>query len=397
MNEYKTAKPLILMTKPVGAQCNMKCSYCYYLEKESLQHGSTRVMDDVTLDIFIKKYIEAQNGGFAHFIWHGGESFMPGVDFYQKVVDLQSKYANEIEVINSIQTNGTLIDENWCRFLKDNNWLVGVSIDGPQTIHDTYRRNKSGDGTFSKVMKGIELLSRYGIEWNAMAVVNNLNVVKPDEFYDFFCQIGCRYLQFTPVVERITDSGRLASYNQSGILTAESVTPEHWGEFLCRVFDRWVCKDVGRIFVQLFDATLASWLGEAPGLCSMSAVCGHAGVMERNGDIYSCDHFVFPDYRLGNIHKDSLSEIMNGASQSQFANMKTGSLSSKCRQCGFLFACYGECPKNRFVIDSGERQNFLCEGYKKYFVHVKPYMEFMATEYLSNRAPANVMKWYESL
>jgi len=351
------------------------------------------LMSDRVLERFIKSYIEAQTGPWVQFTWHGGEAMMLPLDFYRKVIELQNCYADGRNIANSIQTNGTLLTDEWCQFLKQNNWLVGISIDGPKEIHDVFRKDASGRGSFDRVMAGIRLLQKHGVEWNAMAVVNNLNVKQPDEFYTFFKQIGCQYLQFTPIVERYTASGMLASTAQDGEISAQSVTAEEWGEFLCRIFDIWVRNDVGKTFVQLFDATLANWLGVMPGLCTMGQQCGHAGVIEHNGDVYSCDHFVFPQYRIGNILTHTVTEMMAGAGQNEFSRRKTDGLSTRCWKCEFLFACHGECPKNRFVkTDKGVLpQNYLCEGYRRFFSHVKPYMYFMAFEYRAQRSPANVM------
>ena len=390
--------PLYLMAKPVGAACNLRCSYCYYLEKSALA-GSRRgpTMSPEVLEHFVKSYIEAQTGPAVQFMWHGGEAMMPGLDFYRHVVELQNHYGGGRRIDNSIQTNGTLLTDEWCRFLKENGWLVGVSIDGPKDVHDSFRTDASGRGSFDRVMEGIRLIQAHGVEWNALAVVNSLNVGRPEEFYDFFKTIGCRYLQFTPVVERLTESGRLASADEEGgLVTPQSITPEAWGDFLCRVFDRWVRADVGRMFVQLFDATLANWLGEMPGLCTMGSLCGHAGVMELNGDVYSCDHFVFPQYRIGNIMTHTVAEMMTGPAQTEFGRRKTEGLSARCRACEFLFACHGECPKNRFVRTGADDRphNYLCEGYRRFFAHAAPYMDFMAGEYRHRRSPANVMKLF---
>lgn len=390
--------PLYLMAKPVGAACNLRCSYCYYLEKSELagsRPGPT--MSPEVLERFIKSYIEAQTGPAVQFMWHGGEAMMAGLDFYRRVVEMQNQYAGGRRIDNSIQTNGTLITDEWCRFLKENGWLVGVSIDGPKDVHDSFRTDASGCGSFDRVMEGIRLMQAHGVEWNALAVVNSLNVGRPEEFYDFFKFIGCRYLQFTPVVERLTALGRLASADDDdGLVTPQSVSPEAWGEFLCRVFDRWVRADVGRMFVQLFDATLANWLGEMPGLCTMGSLCGHAGVVELNGDVYSCDHFVFPQYRIGNIMTNSVAEMMTGPAQTEFGRRKTDGLCRRCHACEFLFACHGECPKNRFVRTRADDKphNYLCEGYRRFFAHAAPYMDFMADEYRHRRSPANVMKLF---
>jgi uncharacterized protein len=275
-----------------------------------------------------------------------------------------------------------------------------VSIDGPQEFHDEYRRTKQGLPSFAKVMHGIHLLNDYGVEWNAMAVVNDFNSEYPLDFYNFFKSIGTHYIQFSPIVERIfshNDGRHLASL--SDLYNCEmadfSVTPECWGSFLCALFDEWVRNDVGEYYVQLFDATLANWVGEQPGICTLAKNCGHAGVMEYNGDVYSCDHFVFPEYKLGNIKTSTLTEMLYSDRQQVFGRDKQERLPNKCRECEFLFACNGECPKNRFIRTAeGELGlNYLCDGYYSYFKHVSPYMDFMKNELLNQRPPANVMEW----
>lgn len=394
------ARPLYIMTKPVGAICNLACDYCYYLEKSKLyQESPKHIMSDELLEKFIKEYIESQTMPQVLFTWHGGETLMRPLSFYQKAMELQRKYARGRTIDNCIQTNGTLLNDEWCRFFHDNNWLVGVSIDGPQEFHDEYRKNKQGKPSFMKVMQGINLLNKHRVEWNALAVVNDFNADYPLDFYHFFKEIGCRYIQFTPIVERIFrhDDGRHLATVEEGDnekLADFSVTPEQWGNFLCTIFDEWVKNDVGEYFIQLFDATLANWVGEQPGVCSLAKTCGHAGVMEFNGDVYSCDHFVFPQYKLGNIYSKTLVEMMYSDKQQQFGRNKFDSLPSQCKECQYLFACNGECPKNRFCkTASGEPGlNYLCKGYYQYFDHVAPYMDFMKKELLAERAPANIME-----
>lgn len=394
------ARPLYIMTKPVGAICNLACDYCYYLEKSKLyQESPKHIMSDELLEKFIKEYIESQTMPQVLFTWHGGETLMRPLSFYQKAMELQRKYARGRTIDNCIQTNGTLLNDEWCRFFHDNNWLVGVSIDGPQEFHDEYRKNKQGKPSFMKVMQGINLLNKHRVEWNALAVVNDFNADYPLDFYHFFKEIGCRYIQFTPIVERIFrhDDGRHLAAVEEGNnekLADFSVTPEQWGNFLCTIFDEWVKNDVGKYFIQLFDATLANWVGEQPGVCSLAKTCGHAGVMEFNGDVYSCDHFVFPQYKLGNIYSKTLVEMMYSDKQQQFGRNKFDSLPSQCKECQYLFACNGECPKNRFCkTASGEPGlNYLCKGYYQYFDHVAPYMDFMKKELLAERAPANIME-----
>ena len=394
------AKPLYIMAKPAGSLCNLACKYCYYLEKSNLyQDNPKHIMSDELLEKFIKEYIEAQTMPQVLFTWHGGETLMRPISFYEKVISLQQKYARGRTVDNCIQTNGTLLTDDWCRFFHDNNWLVGISIDGPQEFHDEYRKNKQGKPSFVKVMQGISLLNKHHVEWNALAVVNDYNADYPLEFYHFFKQIGCRYIQFAPIVERIlphSDGRHLAAVNEGTEegLADFSITPEQWGNFLCTIFDEWVREDVGEYFIQLFDATLASWVGSQPGICTLAKTCGHAGVMEFNGDVYSCDHFVFPEYKLGNIYTHSLVEMMYSERQLRFGKNKFDSLPSQCKECEFLFACNGECPKNRFMkTASGEPGlNYLCKGYFQFFKHVAPYMDYMKKELLAQRPPANVME-----
>lgn len=394
------SKPLYVMTKPVGAICNLACKYCYYLEKTNLYKENTSkfVMSDSLLEKFIEEYINSQTMPQVLFTWHGGETLMRPLSFYQKVVELQKKYANGRTIDNCIQTNGTLLNDEWCEFFRDNHWLVGISIDGPQEFHDEYRKNKQGKPSFMKVMQGIHLLNKHQVEWNAMAVVNDYNADYPLEFYHFFKELGCHYIQFTPIVERIhphADGRHLAHVLQKEEKRADfSVSPEQWGNFLCTIFDEWVKNDVGEYFIQIFDATLANWMGAQPGVCTMAPTCGHAGVMEFNGDVYSCDHFVFPEFKLGNIYEKSLIEMMYSEKQIQFGQQKKDSLPNKCKECKYLFACNGECPKNRFLTteDGEPGLNYLCKGYYQFFDHVAPYMDFMKKELLAERPPANVMK-----
>ena len=393
------ARPLYVMLKPAGAHCNLACDYCYYTEKLKLyQNSSNHVMSDALLEKFIKEYIESQMTKEVLFTWHGGETFMRPLAFYQRAVELQQRYAWGRQIDNCIQTNGTMITDEWCRFLHDNHWFVGVSIDGPQEFHDEYRRNRMGAPSFVKVMRGIDLLNKYQVEWNAMAVVNDFNADYPLDFYHFFKQIGCHYIQFTPIVERISthpDGRHLAAVEEQTTRLADfSVSPEQWGRFTCAIFDEWVREDVGEYFIQLFDSTLANWMGEQPGVCSLAKTCGHAGVMEYNGDVYACDHFVFPQYKLGNISSNTLVEMMYSEKQQRFGQAKHDTLPQQCRQCQFLFACNGECPKNRFCkTKNGELGlNYLCEGYYRFFQHVVPYMDFMKNELLAQRPPANIMQ-----
>lgn len=394
------AKPLYVMLKPAGAHCNLACKYCYYLEKNKLYPTAQRhLMSDEILEQFTREYIEAQTMSQVLFTWHGGEPLLRSIDFYRKALSLQQKYAGGRRIDNVIQTNGTLLTDEWCEFFAQNHWLVGISIDGPQPDHDHYRLTAAGKPSWKKVMQGIKLLKKHGVEWNAMAVVNAYNANHPLEFYRFFKENGCQFLQFTPIVERLTrheDGRTLASLADKDeiSLSEASVAPEQWGYFLCAIFDEWVRKDVGKIFVENFDCTLANWMGVSPGICAYSKECGHAGVMEHNGDVYSCDHFVFPEYKLGNIRDHSLIDMLYGEQQQEFSRLKHSSLPRQCKECDMEFACHGECPKNRFMKDKygDSGLNYLCPGYYHYYQHVAPYMDYMKQELMSQRPPSNIMK-----
>ena len=394
---FPFSRPLYVMLKPAGARCNLRCSYCYYLEKAALYERQEQQLSDQLLETFTRQYIEAQTMPQVLFTWHGGEPLLRPLSFYRRALDLQRRYARGRQIDNCLQTNGLLLTDEWCEFLAANRFLVGLSIDGPQPLHDHYRRDAQGAPTFERVVRAASLLNKHGVEWNAMAVVTSLTAQQPSEFYQFFKALGCQYLQFTPVVERrCTRSDGLSLADGStpgGTLTPESVTPDAWGHFLCTVYDEWVRHDVGRLFVQLFDAVLANWVGVPPGVCSLSASCGHAAVMEWNGDVYSCDHFVFPNYRLGNILQQSLTELLYSQRQQAFAATKVSGLPRQCRECRFLRLCNGECPRNRFVADSYGQPglNYLCAGYRRFFAHVAPDMAFMARELAAGRPPANIM------
>lgn len=393
------SKPLYVLAKPVGASCNLRCKYCYYLEKSHLyRNAPARIMSDELLERFVQEYIQAQTMSQVLFTWHGGEPLMRPLSFYKKAVALQERYAFGRQIDNTIQTNGTLLTDEWCEFFKEHNWLVGISIDGPQEFHDEYRRTASDKPSWQKVMRGIRLLRKHGVEWNAMAVVNDFNAGYPLEFYHFFKEMGAKYIQFAPVVERMaahSDGRHLATLVDQECPVADfSVSPAQWGDFLCAIFDEWVRHDVGQTYVEIFDCTLANWVGERPGICVYAKECGHAGVMEFNGDVYSCDHFVFPEYKLGNIRDRTLVEMLYGEQQRQFSCLKHASLPKQCKECEWEFACHGECPKNRFVNDryGNPGLNYLCSGYRHFYEHVAPYMDFMKKEFMNQRPPANVME-----
>lgn len=393
--------PIYVMSKPVGPLCNMDCAYCYYLEKSELYKGRKGYkMSEELLEKFTDAYIHCQTAPFVQFTWHGGEALLRGIDFYRKALKFQQKYGRGREISNCIQTNGLLLNDEWCRFFKENNFLVGISIDGPEELHDRYRKDCGGHGTFARVMKGIELLHKHEVDFNTLSVVNDYNVRYPLEIYRFFKDIGSQYMQFSPIVERLgsrEDGLELLTAADNPIdseLAAWSVDPIAYGDFYIEIFDEWVQHDVGRYFVQMFDATLAGMVGEQPGVCIYGKTCGHALAMEHNGDVYACDHFVYPEYFRGNIQRKSLVSITLSEEQKRFGNQKQTLLPTQCRKCRFLHLCNGECPKNRIsVTNDGESGlNYLCSGLQKYYAHVWPYMEFMAEELRNKRAPANIMQ-----
>ena len=402
------AKPVAfnVMLKPIGPVCNLDCTYCYYLEKKNIYKGKKNSdfrMPDNVLEKYIKEYIDSQQVPVVSFIWQGGEPTLLGIDYYRKIVELQKKYAGNKRVENSFQTNATLLDDEWCKFFKENNFLIGVSIDGSANLHDYHRTYKDGDRpSHQKVMEGIKLLKRHGVEFNTLTVVNKYNSYYPLEVYNFLKSIGSTYIQFIPIVERVTDepdpeSVNLIppSYKGNAHVTEWSVEPLQYGKFLTTIFDEWVRNDVGRFFVQLFDVTLANWVGERPGLCVFGETCGDALVMEHNGDIYSCDHFVYEDYYLGNIMERSMVGMVTSLEQIKFGSNKRDLLPGYCMECDYRFACHGECPKHRFMKtpEGEDGLNYLCPAYKIFFEHVHPYMQYMGDELKKKRPPANVMNW----
>lgn len=377
------AKPLYVMLKPIGSVCNLRCSYCYYLEKKELYPEDKRfTMSDQLLEKFTEEYINSQTTAEVQFTWHGGETLMRNIDFYKKALEFQKKYARGRRIDNALQTNGTLLNDEWCRFFKENNFLIGISVDGPQHCHDKYRKTYDKRPSFYSVMKGLELLKKHDVQFNIMGVVNDYNVDYPLEMYNFYKSIGAQFIQFSPIVERI--DGEFAPWN---------VPADKWGDFLIAMFDEWVKQDVGQTFVQIFDSALANWVGVEPGLCVYAKHCGHAGVMEFNGDVYACDHFVYPEYKIGNIHNTSLMDLMYSPKQLRFGTDKYDSQPRQCKACKYQFACRGECPKNRIIKtkDGEEGLNYLCEGYYKFFDHIAPYMDYMKNELANQRPPSNVM------
>jgi len=385
--ENFTTDPYHIMTKPVGAICNMDCAYCFYLEKEGLypETSDFRMRDDV-LHRYIEQYI-AQPGDQVTFTWQGGEPTLLGVEFFRKAVELQRRFNSQgKEIRNTLQTNGILLDEEWAEFFWEHNFLIGLSIDGPDHVHNKYRPFKGGQESFDAVKRGMEILSEHGVEYNLLGCVNEYSSRFPIAIYDFYLEnSGTKYWQFIPIVERDLST-------PSGV-SSESVAPDMYGDFLITLFNRWVRNDIGRVSIQIIDTAFRVYLGMKAGLCIFEETCGNALAIEHNGDLYSCDHFVEPGHRLGNVMETSLSEMVGSPQQRQFGRVKSGTLPEYCQQCKVRFLCNGGCPKNRFseTPDGEDGLNYLCAGYKKFFQYIDPYMRYLARAYQSGRTTAEMM------
>ena len=388
------------MLKPAGSACNLDCHYCYYLDKAVQYGGKQAVMSDQMLETYVKQYIESNDVPQVTFCWHGGEPLLLGVDFYRRAMEFQKKYADGKQIDNTLQTNATLINEEWCLFFAEHNFLIGVSIDGPKDIHDNFRLTKSNKPTFDTVMAAISMMKAHKVEFNTLSVVNKLSEGRGAEIYRFFKTLGSKYMQFLPAVEHVIDKEGfhrpfIVSPGTEGAYLAEwSVSAKGYGQFLIDIFDQWVIADVGQYFVQMFDASLAQWCGVQPGVCSMGETCGDALVVEHNGDVYSCDHFVYPEFKLGNINETPLINIYKSRKREEFGLNKRNTLPAECLKCKYYFACRGECPKHRFdVAADGMHRNNLCEGLKLYFKHVEPYMNQMKWLLEQKQSPAFVVPW----
>ena len=387
-----------IMLKPAGSMCNLKCEYCYYLDKAEIYGGREPRMSDSMLEHFVREYIAANEVDEVTFNWHGGEPLLMGLDFYRKALEYERKYAGGKTVHNTIQTNGVLLTPDWCHFLRDNDFLVGISIDGPEDVHDRYRRDRGGAPTFAKVIRGVELLYRCGVQYNTMSPVSKAGEGRGLDVYRFLKSIGSRYMQFMPVVEHLDVSGRITDPAAGkSTLAPWSVDSLAYGQYLCDIFDHWVRNDVGLYFVGQFDAALACWCGVPPGICAYSETCGGNSVIEHNGDLYPCDHFVYPEYRMGNILDTPLKELMTSQQQIRFGISKRNGLPAECIRCRWFFACHGECPKHRFGrTENGETGlSCLCEGHKLFYSHIAPYMERMKELIIEHKAPSGVMSWAE--
>ena len=384
-----------IMLKPAGSLCNLSCRYCYYLDKADIYGGHEPVMSEQMLETVVREYIAANEVPEVTFNWHGGEPLLLGMDFYRKALALQEKYAGGKVIHNTIETNGVLMDRAWAEFFGRNGFLVGISIDGPQDIHDRYRRDKGGAPSFERVMRAVNLLRTSGVAFNTMSTINKVSEGRGLEVYHFLKSIGSQYQQFMPVVEHVKE-GRIVDPSEEGAQIAPwSVSDLGFGRFLCDIFDEWVRADVSRVFVGQFDAALACWCGVQPGICVFGETCGGNAVIEHNGDLYPCDHFVYPKYKLGNIAETPIRELMASPAQVQFGIGKRNALPMACRRCKWFFACHGECPKHRFNrTERGETGlNALCRGYKLFYEHVAPYMEVMRDLLRQGMSPAGVIPW----
>ena len=383
-----------IMIKPVGSLCNLKCHYCYYLDKAEIYGGKEPRMSEQMLEHFIKEYIAANDVRDVFFNWHGGEPLLAGLDFYRKAMAFQKKYADGKHIHNTLQTNATLITREWAEFFRANNFLIGVSLDGPQNVHDRYRGGKGGASVFDRVIKGIMELYRAGVQYNVMATVNRQSEGRGLEIYQFLKSAGTRFIQFMPVLEHTKDGLIVDPQVQGARIAPWSVSPEGYGRFLCDIFDYWICNDVGKVFVNQFDAVLACWCGAQPGICALAQTCGGNSIIEHNGDLYPCDHFVYEGYKIGNVLETDLRTLMNSTKQVRFGLDKRNALPDDCIKCKWFFTCHGECPKHRFnTTDKGETGlNALCEGYKLFFAHVAPYMDKMKSLLQSGRPASEIMK-----
>jgi uncharacterized protein len=390
--DVPTAPPFHIMIKPRGPICNLDCSYCFYLSKENLYPASDFRMTDETLEAFTRDYIQAQPVPEVVFSWQGGEPTLMGLDFFERAVGFQKTYARPgMRISNTFQTNGTMLTDEWCHFLREHHFLVGLSLDGPAPLHDAFRVNKGGQPTHAAVMAGLDLLRRHRVEYNILATVHAANVEHPLEVYRFLRdEVKTSFIQFIPIVQRDNQTG----FQEGTRVTDRSVTGRGYGRFLNAIFDEWVSRDVGRMFVQLFDVTLAGWVGQRPGLCIFDETCGRALALEHNGDLYACDHYVEPRYHLGNIGRDALPVLVTSEVQRAFGVTKAAALPGFCRACDVRFLCNGGCPKNRTLQtpDGEEGLNYLCDGYMAFFTHTGSAMRFMADALGAGRAPAEIMR-----
>lgn len=404
----QTAHGFHVMVKPTGPLCNIDCSYCFYTEKTGLYPKAEKWrMSDEVLERFVRQYIEANPADPLTFSWQGGEPTLCGVEFFRKAVAWQKQYGRGRTIENAFQTNGTLLNDEWGQFLAENNFLIGVSIDGPREIHDTYRVDRQGRGTWDKVMRGIQVLQKHKVEFNTLTCVHRGNARHGELVYRFLKGIGSRYLQFIPIVER--SGGEVSAAHGLKLalppslrdlpqddfpVTPWSIRPQEYGAFLTAIFDRWVRHDVGRIYVQLFDAALGKWLNMPGGLCIYAETCGDAMALEHDGQLYACDHFVYPEFARGRVDEQPLADLVESPAQKAFGADKSRSLPKYCLECPVRFACNGGCPKHRFLKtpDGEAGLNYLCAGYRQIFTHMDPYLRVMGDLYRHQQPPALIMR-----
>ena len=381
-----------IMAKPVGSRCNLACDYCFYLRKMELYPESTFRMSDEVHEAYIRQLFEAHTVPQVTVAWQGGEPTLMGLDFFRRSLEFQKKYAKPgTRIENTFQTNGILLDDEWCRFFHENNFLIGLSMDGPKELHDFYRQDMGGNGTFDRVMQAARLLQKHNVEFNILCTVNAKNADHPLDVYRFFRdELRAQYIQFIPIVERDNETG----FQEGNKVTDRSVQSNQWGRFLIEIFDDWVKRDVGQMFVLNFDGALAGWLGRAGTVCIFGRTCGLGMALEHNGDLYSCDHFVEPKYFLGNILQTPMAELAVSEKQHTFGQDKGDTLPRFCQKCNFLFACNGECPKNRLIEtpDGEPGLNYLCEGYRAFFIHTDHSMKIMADLIRRGKPAGEIMK-----
>jgi uncharacterized protein len=372
--------------------CNLDCHYCFYLPKERLYPNSSFRMGKGLLETYTRQYIDSQRVPEVTFAWQGGEPTLMGADFFKLAVELQQKYRKPgTHILNTMQTNGTLLNDHWCRFFRAHNFLIGLSLDGPRGLHDAYRVDKGGNPTFEKVMNGLDLLKKHNVEFNVLATVHAANADRPLEVYRFLRdEARVQFIQFIPIVERANETG----FQEGSKVTERSVTARQYGGFLIAIFNEWVRRDVGQTYVQIFDLALEAWFSGRASLCIFSGTCGNALALEHNGDLYSCDHFVEPEYKLGNIEESHLIELVGSQKQRRFGQDKRDKLPRYCLDCQVRFACNGGCPKNRFIQtpDGEPGLNYLCQGYRAFFNHIDRPMRFMAAQLRAGGAPASIMR-----
>lgn len=387
----QTAAGFHILAKPTGAICNLDCKYCFFLSKEQLYPGSRFRMPDEILETYLRQYIQSQRGPEVEVAWQGGEPTLMGLDFFQRAVELAEQYKQPHQTVRyTMQTNGVLLNDDWGQFFKTHHFLIGLSLDGPRELHNAYRVDKGGQGSFDKVMRATRLLQTHQVEFNILTTVHAANADHPLEVYRFLRdEVGTQFIQFIPIVERANDTG----FQEGHTVTERSVIAEQYGRFLIAIFDEWLRRDVGQVFVQTFDVALGNWLGAPPSLCIFAPTCGHALALEHTGDLYACDHFVEPNYLLGNITEIPMIELVASDKQRQFGLDKKTTLPRYCRECEVRFACHGECPKNRFIdtLDGEPGLNYLCAGYKAFFNHIDRPMRLMAQLIRQRRAPAEIM------